>query len=286
MSCPPPHIKLCSITPNMPLEPPENLPIEGFEALDSLLSFVNASAKQQGYAIVKQRSTNYKDGVPRRVDLVCEFGGTPKPHRGTGLRNASTRKTECPWKAKALLRAGTDPKRWFFELQDAAHNHEPSAHPSVHPTHRKRTWTEAQSAEIQDYLQLAPGAREITALLRKRYPDQVWDRRDIYNERLKARGNELDIYTPTQALIRQLQEANFKHTVLYDEENRLRAVFWSLPWCERQWERFPDIVSLDNTYKTNRFRMPFLNITGITNINTTFCIAFALVSAEDEEAYL
>ena len=182
----------------MPLEPPENVPIEGFETLEALISFINASAKLQGYAIVKQRSSSYKDGAPRRVDLVCDFGGTTRPSASTGLRKASSKKTLCPWKAKALLRAaGNDPKRWFFELQDAAHNHDASHHPSVHPTRRKRTWDEAQTTEIQGYLQLAPGALQITSLLRTRYPNQVWDQRDVYNERLKLRADELGIYTPT-----------------------------------------------------------------------------------------
>ena len=42
---------------------------------------------------------------------------------------------------------------------------------------------------------------------------------------------------------------------------------------------------MDNTYKTNRFRMPFFNITGITNTNLTFNIAFALLDGEDEGEY-
>ena len=31
------------------------------------------------------------------------------------------------------------------------------------------------------------------------------------------------------------------------------------------WQRFLDITSIDDTYKTNRFYMPFLNVTSITN---------------------
>ena len=43
---------------------------------------------------------------------------------------------------------------------------------------------------------------------------------------------------------------------------------------------------IDCIYKTNRFKLPFLNICSISNISMTFNIAFALISKEDKEAYL
>jgi len=42
---------------------------------------------------------------------------------------------------------------------------------------------------------------------------------------------------------------------------------------------------MDNTYKTNRFKMPFLNVTGITNTHSTYNAAFGLLNKEDHEAY-
>lgn len=51
------------------------------------------------------------------------------------------------------------------------------------------------------------------------------------------------------------------------------------------WRLHPQVVSLDNTYKTNRFKMPFLNVTGVTNTHSTFNIAFGVINKEDEPAY-
>ena len=51
------------------------------------------------------------------------------------------------------------------------------------------------------------------------------------------------------------------------------------------WKQFPDLIMMDNTYKTNHFRMPFFNIIGITNTNSTFNIVFALLDSEEEGEY-
>ena len=57
--------------PNCLLPPPEGQ----FNTFEDLLTFVNDFAKQQGYAVVKRRPSNYRDGSPRRYDLVCNCGG-------------------------------------------------------------------------------------------------------------------------------------------------------------------------------------------------------------------
>ena len=51
-------------------------------------------------------------------------------------------------------------------------------------------------------------------------------------------------------------------------------------------KRFPDVILIDNTYKTNRYKMPLLNIVGITNLNTTFISGIAFLGGEEEADYL
>jgi hypothetical protein len=43
------------------------------------------------------------------------------------------------------------------------------------------------------------------------------------------------------------------------------AVFWTYPWCQKMWKRFPEVLGIDNTYKTNRFNMYLFQVTGITD---------------------
>lgn len=107
----------------MPLHPPPDFPDEGFESFQELYEFTNSWAKRQGFAILRRRPANYKDGVPLRYDLACEAGGPVRPSTSTGQRKVTSKKTSCPWRAKALSRVAVG--RWFLDLVNDAHNHGP-----------------------------------------------------------------------------------------------------------------------------------------------------------------
>lgn len=83
--------------------------------------------------------------------------------------------------------------------------------------------------------------------------------KDIYNDRQRLRTQSLGGMTATQAWISILRSHGLQHFIKYedDDENRIQGIFWTYPWCEAQWKRFPEVLGLDNTYKTNRFKMPF-----------------------------
>jgi hypothetical protein len=108
--------------------PPPNLipPPEGiFRSFDDLMASVQRVAKDQGYGIVKLRASNYRDGKPTRYDLVCDRGGV-KYNSTAKKRNPSTRKIDCPFRAKAVCEVQLG-NQWRFALQEARHNHEPRA---------------------------------------------------------------------------------------------------------------------------------------------------------------
>lgn len=48
------------------------------------------------------------------------------------------------------------------------------------------------------------------------------------------------------------------------------------------YKNFNDVVLIDSTYKTNRFRMPLLVVTGINEEAKTFIIGFAALKSEEE----
>ena len=51
------------------------------------------------------------------------------------------------------------------------------------------------------------------------------------------------------------------------------------------WKRNAELLSMDNTYKVNRFNMPLLQITGITPLHTNFSAGFGLATKEDTETF-
>ncbi|KAL5615044.1 hypothetical protein BROUX41_005109 [Berkeleyomyces rouxiae] len=108
------------------LPPPEGI----YRSFEDLLSSVQRIAKDQGYGVVKLRASNYRDGRPTRYDLVCDRGGV-KYNSTAKKRNPSTRKIDCPWRAKAVCEVQLG-NQWRFAVQEPRHNHEPRV-PTVPP---------------------------------------------------------------------------------------------------------------------------------------------------------
>ncbi|KAI9896558.1 hypothetical protein N3K66_008730 [Trichothecium roseum] len=101
------------------IPPPEGI----FRSFEDLMASVQRVAKDQGYGIVKLRASNYREGKPTRYDLVCDRGGV-KYNSTAKKRNPSTRKIDCPFRAKAVCEVQLG-NQWRFALQEARHNHEP-----------------------------------------------------------------------------------------------------------------------------------------------------------------
>ncbi|KAI1075483.1 hypothetical protein F5B20DRAFT_559873 [Whalleya microplaca] len=111
--------------------PPEGI----YRSFEDLLTAVQRVAKDQGYGVVKLRASNYRDGKPTRYDLVCDRGGV-KYNSTAKKRNPSTRKVDCPWRAKAVCEVQLG-NQWRFAVQDSRHNHEarvPAAPPGQENT--------------------------------------------------------------------------------------------------------------------------------------------------------
>lgn len=175
-------------------------------------------------------------------------------------------------------------QRWYYSTRVDRHNHDASFDPGVHPAHRKLS--EEQRQDLRHLMRTTTATtRDITAAMRAKYPDQPWKRKDVENEAIRTRNEALGGYTPTQALIKIFQEDKVKHYVR-QLDGHVSGLVWTYPWCEEMWKRNPEVLSMDNTYKTNRFKMPFLNVTGITSTDSTFNMAFGLLNREDEEAYI
>ena len=254
-----------------------------YETLDLLLQDLNHWAKDNGLGFIKRRVSNYIDSMPTRADLECDRGW----NRGSiaHSRKTSTSKTQCPWKAVARARK-EDNRLWSIEIKHHEHNHEPSLSLVTHQTHRGLT--EAMKALVE-VLSKNPSIRprDIYVTLRQQFPTAIFTQRDIQNCRERLRSKSLAGYTPTQALIQHFEELGIEHVVRYaeDDPNRPIGLFFTFSWCQDMWKRFPWCLQIDNTYKTNRFKMPLFQITGVTNVGSIFNAAFGLVDNEREDGF-
>ena len=199
-------------------------------------------------------------------------------------RKSTTRKQHhdpCRWAAKACkLQSIGD--LWQLSIRNPAHNHGPTG-PEAHPAHRKRTT--AQVEAIKTLTNSAHiGNRDIASVLHAQFPGSHLTTEDVKNERKAIRKTELGGYTATQALVGLLEREGVTHFVRY-RDNRVTGLLITYPWCLAMWKLFPGVLMIDDTYKTNRFKMPLFNVTGASNIGSIFNAAFGLLDGEDETEF-
>ena len=64
--------------------------------------------------------------------------------------------------------------------------------------------------------------------------------------------------------------------------NQLENFVFSTENMQKLYQLFNDVILIDSTYKTNKFNMPLLILTGISEEGKTFMIGFAVLSSEKE----
>ncbi|EXU95776.1 MULE transposase domain protein [Metarhizium robertsii] len=269
-------------------EPIPNPVIPGDPApsAEALFNTVNTFAKENGFGIVRRNQYAFKGRVIR-YSFQCDRFGQPRASEGTGLRTRKSRKCGCQWKITAesleegkwLLRQHKDPKHH-------QHNHQPSITPSAHPSHRRLT-TPVKATIESASRRVGIRASDVAAIVEEQFPDTTLLRKDIYNTRSLINREKLHGYTPTAALIKLFHEKNIPYLAKWadDDPDRLLGLVWTFPYCLQMWKRFPEVISFDNTYNTNRFKLPLFQATGQTCLKTVFNAAFGLIDNERREGF-
>lgn len=115
-----------------------------YATLEELMNDLNARTQKEGYKVVKARSHRSKPGAPiMRADLCCERGGRPYKCAAT-KHKTSTKKTDCPWKAKAVDRKTVG--GWLLTIMCDQHNHEPGTPEPPTPSQG----SEVDETEVRD----------------------------------------------------------------------------------------------------------------------------------------
>ena len=87
-------------------------------------------------------------------------------------------------------------------------------------------------------------------------------------------------------LLQELKEnslGKFFYRVDLDEENRVRGLVWVDPRSINAYKNFGDVVTFDSTYRTNRYCMPFIPITGVNHHYQNILFGFALIRDEKRD---
>ncbi|XP_022031420.1 uncharacterized protein LOC110932389 [Helianthus annuus] len=93
--------------------------------------------------------------------------------------------------------------------------------------------------------------------------------------------------TPMQILESMLQEERYIYfTRVNPSTNAVEEVFFVHPDSYNMWRAFPHVLMIDATYKTNEYKLPFIQVVGVTSTHKSFCVAHAFVSKEKKYNFL
>ncbi|OAQ58186.2 transposase [Pochonia chlamydosporia 170] len=231
----------------IPQLPPSPL----FDTYDGLFAFLRNFHLSNGSAIVKASSSSRRDigGIiqPSYIVFKCDRGPR-RTSQSSGLRKPSSQKLDCPVKVTAKATNSSN-KKWTYTVVHGQHNHGQSLDPSAHIVYRRRTVAQRQKE------------------------------RELANEN-GIRAREM-LPKPSSRSLR----AGVLVRTLRDEDDRVCAVFWTYDWCRTMWKKFPEVLGLDNTYKTNRFGLHLFQATGVTDQKSLANFAFGLINGEKEHHF-
>ena len=99
--------------------------------------------------------------------------------------------------------------------------------------------------------------------LRNLVPETPLLPQDIYNQASQIRRDIRQGYSSTEALAQNLEAKVVKHHILKDKVTKqLQGLFWAYPESIKYLQSHHNVILIDNTYSTNRFEMPLMDIIG------------------------
>jgi hypothetical protein len=171
---------------------------------------------------------------------------------------------------------------WKFTCIHLNHNHPPDEDLSGHPAARHLSPDETEIA--LNALKTYSTPRETIALLRETNPGVILKARDINNIKVKRKREYIDGRSTIQALLETLESSNWVYNFRVNEKNQVINLMVARPVSVEMGRKYNQVLLMDCTYKTNKYKMPLLNVVRITPQNKSF-FCFVFLKEENEGHY-
>ena len=256
------------------LAPPPELQ---YQTKEEMYASAQKWAKDHGYAISVGHSTT--SNGENRTTYICDRSGA-YPERSDG-KLGTTKITQCPFNFTGNFYK----KKGYFQIKikDPSHNHPASEDPSFHSVHRRLTTEQINKVQALTDAGVPP-LKIKTTLVQESSAPIAPTLNTIYNARNHLRRNQLEGRSPIEALIYEIRKREFYHSV-QTSDSHMTSLFFAHPNSLILAKRFPSIILLDCTYKTNKYKMPLLHFVGVNSSRRNFSIAFCFLPAEKEANY-
>ncbi|KAL6554211.1 hypothetical protein OROMI_019884 [Orobanche minor] len=164
------------------------------------------------------------------------------------------------------------------------HNHAPAQYLKGHEYTSRLTRDEkcivSKMADIT-----AP--RFILSALNERDPSNTTGIESIYNAVQNERNAKKGLLSNVQYALSQLILKGYFHMCrVHPETQAITDIVWIHRDSIELYAQFPTVLVIDVTYKTNEYRVPFLEVVGITSTNLTYSLMFGYMCDELTELML
>ncbi|GFP95389.1 protein far1-related sequence 5 [Phtheirospermum japonicum] len=285
---------LHSYTPDgdLDLEPYEGMEFESEEAAKA---FYNSYARRVGFSTrVSSSRRSRKDGAIIQRSFVCAKEG----FRNLNEKRTKDREIKRP---RIVTRVGCkaslsvkiqDSGKWVVSGFVKEHNHELVTPDQVHCL-RSHRQISGPAKTLIDTLQAAGmGPRRIMSVLIKEYGGiskvgftEVDCRNYMRNNRHRNMEGDIQLLLD---YLKQKQSENpaFFYAVQGDEDNFMGNVIWADPKARSDFSHFGDTVTFDTTYRSNRYRLPFVPFTGLNHHGQPVLFGCAFLINESEASFV
>ncbi|XP_050914631.1 uncharacterized protein LOC127129506 [Lathyrus oleraceus] len=80
--------------------------------------------------------------------------------------------------------------------------------------------------------------------------------------------------------ISNIKQVNNIRYRMYEDGVTVRDILWTHPDSIKLFNTFPIMLILDSTYKTNKYRLPLLEMVGVTQTKKIYSVGFAFLDSE------
>ncbi|KAL3525200.1 hypothetical protein ACH5RR_013572 [Cinchona calisaya] len=155
---------------------------------------------------------------------------------------------------------------------------------SGHPSCRRFSKKEMQ--QIKEMSMAGIAQLQILISLRKSNPKLQAISRTVYNAEAKVQKESLMGRTVIQALFDEFGESGFIFDIVRDKKGHLTHLFFVHPYSIILTKSYSTVFVMDCTYKTKKYKMPLLEIVGVTSFSTSFYSCFVALNKEDKNDYI
>ncbi|XP_022642740.1 PKS-NRPS hybrid synthetase CHGG_01239-like [Vigna radiata var. radiata] len=187
---------------------------------------------------------------------------------------------QCPFK----LRGKPKGHSWVLKVMCGYHNHELAETLVGHPYAGRLNAAEQSILIDMTKSQVKPA--NILLTLKEHNEDNVTTIKQIYNARYTYKRSLRGSRTEMQQLMMLLDKDKYiQHSRCLEDSDEVSDLFWTHPDSAHLVNSFNIVFLMDTTYKTNKYRLPLLEIVGVTSTGLTFTTAFALLSSERQNNF-